>query len=65
MAQAERVYESFDMRKGTLRGASEVPDDDLRGCDPFYLAANKKLGSDQIASLIEALSLLGEFDACI
>lgn len=37
----------------------------LRGCDSLYLAANKKLGSDQIATLIEALSLLGEFDACI
>jgi TRAP-type uncharacterized transport system substrate-binding protein len=29
IAQAERAYESFDVPKGTLRGAPPVPDDDL------------------------------------
>jgi len=56
IAQAERAYESFDVPKGTLRGAPAVPDDDLTTLrTALYLVANKKLGSDLIASLTEAL----------
>ncbi|WP_299813954.1 hypothetical protein [Tardiphaga sp.] len=29
IAEAERAYESYDLPKGTLRGAPPVPDDDL------------------------------------
>jgi TRAP-type uncharacterized transport system substrate-binding protein len=56
IAQAERAYESFDVPKGTLRGAPAVPDDDLTTLrSALYLVANKKLSSDLIASLTETL----------
>ncbi|WP_439923510.1 TAXI family TRAP transporter solute-binding subunit [Nitrobacter sp. JJSN] len=56
IAQAERAYESFDVPKGTLRGAPAVPDDDLTTLrTSLYLVANKKLSSDLIASLTQTL----------
>src|SRR4030088_3505403 len=66
IAEAERAYESFDVPKGTLRGAPPVPDDDLTTLRAsLYLVANKKLGSDLIASLTQTImsvrrDLLGE-----
>jgi TRAP-type uncharacterized transport system substrate-binding protein len=66
IAQNTRAYESFDVPKGTLRGAPPVPDDDLTTLRvSFYLVANKKLSSDQVASLTKALlaarrDLIGE-----
>ena len=52
IAEAERAYESFDVPKGTLRGAPPVPDDDLTTLrTSLYLVANKKLSSDLVASL--------------
>jgi TRAP-type uncharacterized transport system substrate-binding protein len=66
IAEAERAYESFDVPKGTLRGAPPVPDDDLTTLRAsLYLVASKKLSSDLIASLTQTImsvrrDLLGE-----
>jgi TRAP-type uncharacterized transport system substrate-binding protein len=66
IAQVERAYESFDVPKGTLRGAPPVPEDDLTTLrTSLYLVAHKKLGTDLIASLTLAImkarrELLGE-----
>src|ERR1700709_795411 len=56
IAEAERAYESFDVPKGTLRGAPPVPDDDLTTLRAaLYLVANKKLGSDLVATLTQTI----------
>jgi TRAP-type uncharacterized transport system substrate-binding protein len=56
IAQAERAYESFDVPKGTLRGAPPVPEDDLTTLRAsLYLVANKKLGSDLVATLTQTI----------
>jgi TRAP-type uncharacterized transport system substrate-binding protein len=56
IAEAERAYESFDVPKGTLRGAPPVPDDDLTTLrTSLYLVANKKLGSDLVATLTQTI----------
>jgi TRAP-type uncharacterized transport system substrate-binding protein len=56
IAETERAYESFDVPKGTLRGAPPVPDDDLTTLRAtLYLVANKKLGSDLIATLTQTI----------
>jgi TRAP-type uncharacterized transport system substrate-binding protein len=66
IAEAERAYESFDVPKGTLRGAPPVPDDDLTTLrTSLYLVANKKLGSNLITTLTQTImnvrrDLLGE-----
>ncbi len=66
IAESERAYESFDVPKGTLRGAPPVPDDDLTTLRAsLYLVANKKLSSDLITTLTQTImsvrrDLLGE-----
>jgi len=56
IAETERAYESFDVPKGTLRGAPPVPDDDLTTLRAsLYLVANKKLGTDLVTSLTQAI----------
>lgn len=66
IAEKQRAYESFDVPKGTLRGAPPVPSDDLTTLRvAFYLVARKKLDNDMIGGLTEALmkarrDLLGE-----
>jgi TRAP-type uncharacterized transport system substrate-binding protein len=66
IAETERAYESFDIPKGTLRGAPPVPEDDLTTLRAsLYLVANKKLGSDLIATLTQTImnvrrDLMGE-----
>jgi TRAP transporter TAXI family solute receptor len=66
IAEAQRAYESFDVPKGTLRGAPPVPDDDLTTLRAsLYLVAQKKLGTDLITSLTQTImsvrrDLLGE-----
>src|SRR5882672_218965 len=56
IAEAERAYESFDVPKGTLRGAPPVPDDDLTTLrTTLYLVANKKLSSDLVTSLTQTI----------
>jgi len=52
----ERAFESFDIPKGTLRGAPPLPADDLTTLRAsFYLVAQKKLGNDLVSSLAEAV----------
>ena len=66
IAGADRAYESFDVPKGTLRGAPPVPEDDLTTLrTSLYLVAQRKLGTDLITSLTQAIlrvrrELLGE-----
>jgi TRAP-type uncharacterized transport system substrate-binding protein len=56
IAEADRAYESFDVPKGTLRGAPPVPDDDVTTLrTSLYLVANKKLGSDLVATLTQTI----------
>jgi TRAP-type uncharacterized transport system substrate-binding protein len=66
IAQNAHAYESFDVPKGTWRGAPPVPDDDLTTLRvSFYVVANKKLDNDLVSSLTQSLlsarrDLLGE-----
>ena len=56
IAEANRAYESFDVPKGTLRGAPPVPDDDLTTLKTsMYLVAKKSLSSDVATSLTLAI----------
>ena len=56
IAEAERAFESFDVPKGTLRGSPPVPDDDLTTLRvSLYLVADKKLGTDLVTSLTQAI----------
>jgi TRAP-type uncharacterized transport system substrate-binding protein len=56
IAETERAYESFDVPKGTLRGAPPVPDDDLTTLrTSLYLVANKKLSSDLMATFTQTI----------
>jgi TRAP-type uncharacterized transport system substrate-binding protein len=66
IAETQHAYESFDVPKGTLRGAPPVPDDDLTTLrTSFYLVANKKLDPDVVTDLTTSLmsakrDLMGE-----
>jgi TRAP-type uncharacterized transport system substrate-binding protein len=66
IAQTVRAYESFDVPKGTLRGAPPVPDDDITTLRvSLYLVASKKLANDLVTSLTKSLlearrDLIGE-----
>ncbi|UGA43959.1 C4-dicarboxylate ABC transporter substrate-binding protein [Bradyrhizobium quebecense] len=56
IAESDRAYESFDIPKGTLRGAPPVPDDDVTTLRTnLYLVAGKALGSDLIATLTQTI----------
>jgi TRAP-type uncharacterized transport system substrate-binding protein len=56
IAETERAYESFDVPKGTLRGAPPVPDDDLTTLrTSLYLVAKKTLGSDLVTTLTQTI----------
>jgi TRAP-type uncharacterized transport system substrate-binding protein len=52
IADANRPYESFDIPKGTLRGAPPVPDDDITTLRVgYYLVANRHLNASLVADL--------------
>lgn len=52
IAARERAFESFEVPKGTLRGAPPVPADDLTTLrTSFYLVAQKKLDNDLVTAL--------------
>jgi TRAP-type uncharacterized transport system substrate-binding protein len=56
IAEAERAFESFDVPKGTLRGSPPVPEDDVTTLrTSLYLVAQKKLGTDLVTSLTQAI----------
>jgi TRAP-type uncharacterized transport system substrate-binding protein len=66
IADINRQYESFDIPKGTLRGAPPVPDDDVTTLRVgYYLVANRHLNSGVIGDLARKImsvrrDLIGE-----
>jgi len=51
-----QYYESYDIPKGTLRGAPPVPSDDLTSLRvSFFLVANKSVDADTITDLTQSL----------
>lgn len=67
IAELAKAYESYDLPKGTIRGAPPIPDDDLTTLRvPIYLVANQKLDEDTAASITKAIietrrDLVGEY----
>jgi TRAP-type uncharacterized transport system substrate-binding protein len=56
IADNKGPYESFDIPKGTLRGAPPVPDDDVTTLRVgYYLVANRHLSSNLIAELAKKI----------
>ena len=56
IADANRAYESFDVPKGTLRGAPPVPDDDVTTLrTSLYLVSKKSLDSDLATNLTQTI----------
>src|ERR1700710_2629702 len=56
IAQSERAYESYDIPKGTLRGAPPVPSDDLTSLRvSYFLVANKSVSANDITDLAQSL----------
>lgn len=56
VAAANRAYESFDVPKGTLRGAPPAPEDDVTTLrTSLYLVAKKSLDADTVTSLAQAI----------
>ncbi|WP_375787790.1 TAXI family TRAP transporter solute-binding subunit [Bradyrhizobium sp. Pha-3] len=56
VANVAQYYESYDIPKGTLRGAPPVPSDDLTSLRvAFYLVANKSVNADTITDLTQEL----------
>jgi TRAP-type uncharacterized transport system substrate-binding protein len=56
IAETERAYESFDVPKGTLRGAPPVPEDDVTTLRTnLYLVAGKALGADLVTTLTQTI----------
>jgi TRAP transporter TAXI family solute receptor len=56
IAESNRAYESFDVPKGTLRGAPPIPDDDVTTLrTSLYLVARKQLSSDLMATFTQAI----------
>jgi TRAP-type uncharacterized transport system substrate-binding protein len=66
IAEIERAYENFDVPKGTLRVSPPDPDNDVTTLRAtFYLIANKKLGTDLMATFTQTIlsarrDLIGE-----
>ncbi len=56
IAAVHKAYESFDVPKGTIRGAPAVPDDDLTTLRlPLYLVASKKVSDDVAGALAKGV----------
>lgn len=56
VANVTRYYESYDVPKGTLRGAPPIPADDLTSLRvSFFLVANKSVDADTITDLTQSL----------
>jgi TRAP-type uncharacterized transport system substrate-binding protein len=56
IAEDERAYESFDIPKGTLRGAPPVPEDDVTTLRvSYYLVAHKSLDKEVAGNLAQSL----------
>lgn len=67
IAEQAKFYESFELPKGTLRGAPPVPDDDLTTLRvPIFLIGRKTLNEDTATDLAKAIiearrPLIGEY----
>jgi len=56
VANVAQQYESYDIPKGTLRGAPPVPSDDLTSLRlSYFLVANKSVNADAITDLAQSL----------
>ncbi|MCK1280698.1 ABC transporter substrate-binding protein [Bradyrhizobium sp. 61] len=56
VANVAQYYESYDIPKGTLRGAPPIPSDDLTSLrTSFFLVANKSVDADAITDLTQSL----------
>ena len=56
MANVAQYYESYDIPKGTLRGAPPIPSDDLTSLRvSIFLVANKSVDADAITDLTQSL----------
>ena len=56
VANVAQYYESYDIPKGTLRGAPPAPSDDLTSLRvSFFLVANKSVAADAITDLTQSL----------
>jgi len=56
VANVAQYYESYDIPKGTLRGAPPVPSDDLTSLRvSFFLVADKSVDADSITDLTQSL----------
>jgi hypothetical protein len=56
IADVKGPYESFDIPKGTLRGAPPVPDDDVTTLRvSYYLVANRHLSTNVVADLAKKI----------
>jgi TRAP-type uncharacterized transport system substrate-binding protein len=56
VANVAQYYESFDIPKGTLRGAPPIPADDLTSLRvSYFLVANKSVHADTITDLTQSL----------
>src|SRR5207247_10303675 len=56
VANVAQYYESYDIPKGTLRGAPPVPSDDLTSLRlSYFLVANKSVSADVITDLAQSL----------
>src|SRR4029079_18399621 len=67
IAASDKAYESYELPKGTLRGAPPVPDEDLTTLRvPVHLLAKKELDNETVNTLAKAIMesrrhLTGEF----
>jgi hypothetical protein len=56
VANVAQYYESYDIPKGTLRGAPPIPSDDLTSLRvSYFLVANKAVDADAITDLAQSL----------
>ena len=67
IAASAKAYESYELPKGTLRGAPPIPDDDLTTLRvPVHLLVRKELDNETVNALAKAIMesrrhLIGEF----
>jgi TRAP-type uncharacterized transport system substrate-binding protein len=56
IANVQRAYESYELPKGTIRGAPALPAEDLTTLRmPFFLVAGKKVSDDAAGALVKAV----------
>ena len=67
MEAVSKIYESYDLPKGTVKGSPAIPDDDLTTIRvPIYLVAGRKIDDDLAGVVTKAVmetrrDLIGEY----